>query len=84
MNYKIYSQVLIFANYFFRHFVVVNVRRLGFTKDFAGINFRELGFNNDLARINFLNLLDISREFNCTVASRKMFQRTFFVIFKMV
>ena len=53
MNYKIYSQALIFANSFFRHFAVVNVCHLGFTKDFAGINFRELSLTKDFAGINF-------------------------------
>ena len=31
----------IFAHLFRRHFVGINFRELGLTKDFAGINFRE-------------------------------------------
>ena len=50
---------------FFRHFVRINFRELGFTKDFVGINFRESGFTKDFTGINFreLKLKDFADKF---------------------
>ena len=83
INYKIYSQELILANSFFRHFTVVNFRHLGFSKDFAEIDFRKLGFHKDLARINFRDLwkfqgIQLQRFLKENVS------KTFVVVFKMV
>ena len=44
---------LIFANFFFGHFAVINFRELGFAEDFAGINFLELSLTKDFAGIDF-------------------------------
>ena len=42
-----------FRKFFFGHFVGINFRELGLTKDFTAIDFRERNLYKDFAGINF-------------------------------